>query len=248
MIYNSYALDSVSIYPIRKRERSKQTLDNQTIMKIIVGFVPIVIAITFHEVAHGYVAYRLGDNTAKALGRLSLDPLKHVDPVGTVILPIILYATGAPVFGWAKPVPINPMNFKDPRKGMALTAAAGPATNLALAFFSVLILRFGLIPAQGMLSPELTDGLARILYSSAMINIWLAAFNLIPVPPFDGSRVVAGIGTKELANTMDKLEQYGMIIVAILIFSGLYKYLVMPLFKLFYSIIINPILGPVLGG
>lgn len=217
-------------------------------MKIIIAFVPIVIAITFHEVAHGYAAYRMGDKTAKMLGRLTLDPLKHVDPVGTIILPIILYATGAPVFGWAKPVPVNPMNFKNPRRDMALCAAAGPATNLVLAFVSVLILRFGLIPMQGMISPAMTDGIARILFSSAMINMWLAAFNLIPIPPFDGSRVVAGIGSRSFANTMDKLEPYGMIIVALLIFTGLYRYIVVPLFQLFYSIIVNPIIGPFLGG
>lgn len=223
-------------------------MDDQTIMRILVAFVPIVIAITFHEVAHGYAAFRMGDPTAKALGRLTLDPMKHIDPVGTILVPLMLYATGAPVFGWAKPVPVNPMNFRNPRRHMALCAAAGPATNLVLALVSVLLLRFALVPMSGILGHALFDGFAKLLFSSAMINIWLAAFNLIPIPPFDGSRVVAGLGTRELANTMDKLEPYGMIIVLVLILTKLYRYIVVPLYKLFYSIIIDPVIGPFIGG
>ena len=221
---------------------------NNTIVNVLISFVPIIIAITFHEVAHGYAAYRLGDPTAKALGRLTLDPLKHVDPIGTVLLPLMLYATGAPVFGWAKPVPIGVRNFKNPRRDMAITGAAGPLMNLALALVSALLLRYVLVPIGGNLQEGVYRGFAQLLYASATINLWLAAFNLIPVPPFDGSRVLAGLVPPHWANQIDRLEPYGMIIVIILIFTGVYKFLVLPLFAMFYSVLVNPIIGPLLGG
>lgn len=216
---------------------------NNPVVKVIISVVPIVIAITFHEVAHGYMAYRLGDPTAKALGRLSLDPLKHVDPVGTVVLPIMLYLLGMPVFGWAKPVPIGVRNFKNLRRDMALTGAAGPAMNLALALLSVILIRFLLLPLGGVIPEGVYMGFSQLLWTSAIINIWLAAFNLIPVPPFDGSRVLAGLVPRHMANAIDRLEPYGMIILFVMILTGIYRVIVMPLYELFYSIIINPVIG-----
>ena len=218
------------------------------IMKIIVGVVPIVIAITFHEVAHGYVAYRLGDPTAKMMGRLTLDPLKHVDPVGTVLVPLVLYAVGGIPFGWAKPVPIGVRNFKNPRRDMGLTAIAGPVTNLALAVVSAILLRFVLLPMGQFIPEGVFVGFMKLLYTSAYINIILAAFNLIPVPPLDGSRVLAALVPRHIANRIDELERYGMIIIMILIFTGMFRYILGPLFSILFSILINPILGPIMGG
>jgi len=223
-------------------------LDNDLIMKIIVGVVPIIIAITFHEVAHGYVAYRLGDPTAKLLGRLTLDPLKHIDPVGTILVPLVLYAVGGIPFGWAKPVPIGVRNFKNPRRDMGLTGVAGPLTNLALAIVSAILLRFVLVPLGSVIPEGVFLGFLKLLYASVQINIILAAFNLIPVPPLDGSRVLAALVPRHIANRIDELERYGIIIVMILIFTGIFRYILGPLFTLFYTILINPILGPITGG
>lgn len=206
------------------------------IRTITVSVIPLVIAITFHEVAHGWAAYRMGDPTAKALGRLTLNPIAHIDPIGTVVMPLVLLAVtgGSFVFGYAKPVPINPMNFRDPRKGFALSAAAGPGMNIALALASVLVAQYVLFPMEHLLPAAVFVPLGLMLRASVHVNVILAALNLLPVPPLDGGRVVAGILPHDLATKYEGLERYGMFIVILLLVSGLARVFITPLANLIY--------------
>lgn len=167
----------------------------------------LVIAIVFHEVAHGWTALMLGDPTAKERKRLSLNPIRHVDPFGTLILPGILALTGAPVFGWAKPVPVSKDRLRNPRFGMMAVAAAGPGTNFVLAALGAValgLLARGGVPAEGMTGFALAS-----LYSFILINIFLALFNLLPLPPFDGSHIVEGVLPEPAARVYDKLRPFG---------------------------------------
>jgi len=172
---------------------------------------PLVFAIVFHEVAHGRVARMLGDPTAAELGRLSLNPLRHIDPFGTVLLPMLLALAGAPVFGWAKPVPVNPRRLRNPRWGMVLVALAGPATNIALVLVAVagLIFVAPLVNAQAGLPLQFV---AASLVGFVTINLFLALFNMIPVPPFDGSKVLAGFLPDGLRQRFQRLDRYALLI------------------------------------
>ena len=210
---------------------------SDTIRQLIVSAVPILIAITFHEVAHGLVANRLGDPTARQMGRLTLNPLAHIDLVGTIILPAILIITGAPVFGWAKPVPINPHNFRDPKRDMAISAAAGPVTNLLLAILSLLILKFLIIPAAVFLPDSLTIPLTMMFRQSILINIILAAFNLLPIPPLDGGRVLTGFLPHQQAVAFSKIEPYGFFIVIILLMTGIAGVFINPIIRLMLALL-----------
>lgn len=177
--------------------------------------VPIIVAIVFHEVAHGRMALLLGDHTAQRLGRLSFNPLRHVDPVGTVFLPAMLALAHAPVFGWAKPVPVDVRGLPNPRRAMMVVGAAGPAMNIALAFVSAVALgvlaRF--VPDPGAVARFASDNLVNFL----AINLFLAAFNLIPLPPFDGAHIVEGLLPEGLALRYARLRPLGMPLVMILL-------------------------------
>lgn len=211
--------------------------------QIVVSIFPVLIAITFHELSHGFVANKLGDPTARLMGRLTINPLAHIDLIGTIVIPLMLliFTNGQFVFGYAKPVPINPMNFKNPRRDMAISAAAGPIMNLILAFLSFLILRIVITP----LSLAYTDGinsfvlvpLALILKSSVLINIVLAVFNMIPIPPLDGGRVLVGFLPYKQALSLSKLEPFGFIIVLFLIATGIANYFIVPIVNLFLKIL-----------
>jgi Zn-dependent protease len=211
------------------------------IQNIIVSILPILIAITFHEVSHGFVANKLGDPTAKFMGRLTLNPLAHIDIVGTVIMPAMLLLLGQPVFGYAKPVPINPINFSDPRRDMAISAAAGPITNVLLAILSVLIIKFIIIPATmllpGGIGIVILKPLMLMSIWSIKINVFLAAFNLIPIPPLDGGRILVGLLPHRQAVSYGKIEPYGFIIVIILIVTGIAGIFVIPLANLFLALV-----------
>lgn len=180
------------------------------IQLIVIWALPVLFAITLHEVAHGWVARRFGDPTAMMLGRLTVNPLKHIDIVGTIIVPVVLLVlhTGF-IFGWAKPVPISPRNFKNPRRDMAVVAAAGPVCNLLMAVFWALLARLAmaLLPEFHWILPLAYMGLAGVL-----INVALCIFNLIPIPPLDGGRVLVGILPRNLANKVDGIERYGSFI------------------------------------
>ncbi len=168
---------------------------------------PVLFAITLHEASHGYVAWRLGDDTAYRMGRVTFNPLKHVDPFGTVILPAMLFVAGGFLFGWAKPVPVNFGRLNHPRRDMVLVAAAGPASNLVLAAVSAL--GFHLLPFA---SETLADWLADALGKSILINLVLAVLNMLPLPPLDGGRVAVGLLPRALALPLARLERWGLLI------------------------------------
>lgn len=179
----------------------------------------LLIAIVFHEVSHGYVANAFGDPTARNLGRLTLNPLPHVDPLGSIILPTLLILSGTGfIIGWAKPVPVNPRHFKNPFRDMMWVALAGPLTNLSIAFFSATI--FNLMIAVALPKTALVLSIAYFLQYSILINIVLAVFNLIPIPPLDGSRILANFLSGNVLEGYMKLERYGFFIVMILAFTG----------------------------
>jgi len=214
------------------------TMDfSDTIRQIIISAPPILAAIIFHEVSHGFVANKLGDPTAKFMGRLTLNPLVHIDPVGTVILPALLMLTGGPVFGWAKPVPINPANFKDPRRDMAISAAAGPITNVLLALVSLLILKFLTVPLASFLPQAVIVPLTMMFKQSILINVVLAAFNLLPIPPLDGGRVLVGLLPHKQAVLYSRIEPYGFFIVIILLMTGIAGVLINPLINLILALL-----------
>ena len=207
------------------------------IQRLAVWILPVVFAITVHEVAHGWVAKKYGDNTAAAQGRLTLNPLKHIDWLGTVILPGLLLATGTGfIFGWAKPVPVEPRNFKKPLHDMAIVAAAGPLSNLLMATGWALLARLGvLIHVEAITVPLIYTGVAGI-----SINLVLALINLLPIPPLDGSRILTGLLPPRLAWQYNQLEPYGFyILIALLYFKILNLLLEYPMYlaqNLFFSI------------
>lgn len=187
------------------------------IYRAAVWIIPLVIAIVFHEVAHGLVARALGDPTAAERKRLSLNPLRHVDPVGTVILPLILAVTKMPVFGWAKPVPVNYARLRNPRSGMVLVALAGPGMNLLLALVgAVLIGLLFLVTGEGEFG-GIGAFAAENLFNFVAVNVFLALFNLLPVPPFDGGHVVEGLLPPALATRWASLAKFGFPLLFILL-------------------------------
>lgn len=176
----------------------------------------LIVAIVFHEVAHGWMALKLGDTTARDLGRLTLNPIRHVDPVGTLLVPGALAMFGGPIFGWAKPVPVNANRLDNPRYGMMAVAAAGPGTNILLALIGAIFIGIssGLAAQAGVILPTwvMTAGGAFIL-----INVFLALFNLLPIPPFDGSHIVGGLLPRSFVPYWHKLQGIGMILLVVLI-------------------------------
>jgi Zn-dependent protease len=188
----------------------------------IIIAIPLLYAVIFHELAHGWVAYRMGDPTAKSLGRLSLNPLKHLDPMGT----LMLFLFG---FGWAKPVPVNFNQLRDKRLGMILVSAAGIITNILLAFCALFLYR--------LLSLSSSSISAQLLYYFARINIILAAFNLIPLPPLDGSKILMGFAPPGARDFLFRIERYGLIIIIALLYLGVLE----PVIRFFEWMIISVI-------
>jgi Zn-dependent protease len=178
------------------------------IYTLSVWVLPLVIAITFHEAAHGFVAHRLGDDTAYNLGRVSFNPLRHIDPFGTLIMPAILLMAHSPfLFGYAKPVPVNFRGLRNPRTDMVLVALAGPATNIALALVAAVAFH-----GVGLLPDDAAQWLADNLKNALVINVILAIFNMMPIPPLDGGRVAVGLLPRPLALPLARLEPFGMLI------------------------------------
>jgi Zn-dependent protease len=179
------------------------------VQNVIVWALPVIFAITLHEVAHGWAARTLGDPTAKMLGRLSLNPLRHVDPVGTVLVPGMMLLIGGFIFGWAKPVPVDARNFRSPRVDMALVALAGPAANLVMALAWGLLFKYAVtVDAQA----GTWYGLRLMARAGLLINVSLMALNMLPLPPLDGSRVLMGLLPEHAARNYSRLEPYGLYI------------------------------------
>ncbi len=197
-------------------------------MDIIVLLPVLFFSIILHEFAHGWIAYRMGDDTAYLSGRLTLNPISHVDPVGTIAIPAICWLFGWPMFGWAKPVPVNAMRLPSPRKDMGKVAFAGPAINIILAVICALLLKIALV-AHAHISQHTLTALAHIFQYGIFINIFLAVFNLIPIPPLDGGRVLVALLPVKTAVWYEHfIGRYGMWIVIGLILTGVVKYIIFP--------------------
>ena len=205
-------------------ERPDQLVD--IVHQVALWSLPILAAVIFHEVAHGVMALRLGDDTALRMGRLTLNPLPHIDPIGTILMPGLLLLAGAPMFGYARPVPIDYRQLRNPRRDMVLVALAGPGTNIILAIVSALVFRFlnGRLEA---VDPDTASALvlgvvlplAQMAYYSVLINVFLAVFNMLPLPPLDGGRVLTGILPYAQARLVAAIEPFGFVILAVLLMT-----------------------------
>lgn len=211
------------------------------VQQLAVWVVPVLLAITVHEVSHGYVARYYGDTTAYMLGRLTLNPVKHIDPIGTVLVPaIMLLLPGSFVFGWARPVPVSFNNLRNPMRDMAVVAAAGPLSNLTMAFLWALLARFstGLLKQDYLFfEPLLMMGIAGIY-----INVILMVLNLLPLPPLDGGRVLAGVLPGPMAMKFSRIEPYGFMILIALLVTGLLGWILFPLMAMVLFVVL-PVSG-----
>jgi Zn-dependent protease len=216
-------------------------MDSNVLSRILIWAVPVLFSIVIHEVSHGWMAYKLGDNTAKSMGRLTLNPLVHVDVMGTLILPLIMIVLGGPVFGWAKPVPFNPYNFRpnvNRRNGTMWVAVSGPASNFVLAFIASFVL---------VISQKFLSGLPALLYLSIFqlaqalifINLILGFFNLIPLPPLDGSKILMRFLPREIESHFLRLERYGLLILILILATGGFSSIVLGPVKLLYKIFLS---------
>lgn len=196
------------------------------IQKIIIYSIPVVFAITVHEVAHGWMASKLGDQTARLMGRLTLNPIKHIDPVGTIVVPIVMLMFTPFMLGWAKPVPVDWRNLRRPRRDMAWVAVAGPGANLIMLFLWALFAK-GLL-VSGIADQESGMPFIAMALAGIMINIVLIVLNLIPVPPLDGSRIVSSLLPPRTAILYNRLEPYGLIIVLVLLMTGVLAEIMIP--------------------
>ena len=198
------------------------------IIHMVIGIAALLIAAIAHEFCHGFVAYKLGDSTAKNMGRLTLNPLVHIDPIGSIFLPLVLILLKSPfVFGWAKPVPVNFFYLKHPRRDMILVSLAGPGINLFLSMFAAALLRLPFLREAPYLS--------LFLVSLLIVNLVIALFNLIPIPPLDGSRVLMGILPYSYARFYARLEPYGFVIIIFLLWLGVLNKIIWPIIRYILS-------------
>lgn len=203
-----------------------------TIQKIAIYALPVIFAITVHEAAHGYAARYFGDLTADRAGRISLNPLKHIDPFGTILLPAMTIFLGGILFGWAKPVPVDFGKLRHPKKDMLWVAAAGPAANFAMAIFWMMMMKLSVSMPESI-------GLPLMLMSKAgvMINVVLMVLNLLPLPPLDGGRIAVSLLPSHLAIKFAQLERYGFIILILLLFTGILNQILSPLIGMVFGLL-----------
>ena len=198
---------------------------------ILIGFAIVIVALTIHEAAHAWTADRLGDPTARLLGRVSLNPIVHIDPIGTILLPLLAIFSGLPILGWAKPVPVNVSRLRHHRRDFMIVAAAGPISNLLQAFVIAGVFRT-------LYDPSASDLLPAILKDAVTTNLVLAFFNLIPIPPLDGGNVLAGLVPESAARVIDQVRQFGFIALYALMLSGILSELIMPPTVFFYRLLL----------
>jgi Zn-dependent protease len=202
---------------------------------VFISFIVLLFSLTIHEMAHAYTADRLGDPTARLLGRISLNPMVHADPIGTIAFPLIALVTGAPLIGWAKPVPVNVRQLRHHRRDYILVAAAGPASNLAIALVSAIVLAAMPISPQTIGEPNLSVPIAAILSQAMRLNVLLAVFNMLPIPPLDGGNVLAGLLPPRLAVSFNQLRPYGFLLLYALILTGGFESIVVPPYRFILS-------------
>jgi Zn-dependent protease len=207
-------------------------MDLTVIQKIVIYALPVIFAITVHEAAHGYAAKHFGDMTAFNAGRITLNPLKHIDLFGTIILPALTVMLGGILFGWAKPVPVDFRRLRNPKKDMLWVAAAGPASNFVMAVFWALVMKFSVNAPEAFVLP-----MALMAKAGVTINIVLMVLNLLPLPPLDGGRIAVSLLPIKLARPFAQIERYGFIILIILLFSGVLGKILEPLINLVYALI-----------
>ena len=213
--------------------RSGVPVQGIDLTEILIVLVVLITSLSVHEAAHAYAADLLGDSTARQLGRLSLNPAVHIDPIGTLVFPLIAYATGVPLIGWAKPVPVNTRFLKHPTRDFALIAAAGPASNLVMAALGAMALKLARDAAGpgDIVGGALTGPLLPLLFMFAIVNVLLAVFNMIPVPPLDGGNVLIGLLPANTGRLVGQLRPYGILILYALMLTG----------------VLSTILGPIVG-
>ncbi len=209
-------------------------MDLSIIQKIVIYALPVIFAITVHEAAHGYAAKHFGDMTAYNAGRITLNPLKHIDPFGTLLLPLMLYyfSNGSFTFGWAKPVPVDFSGLRSPKKDMLWVAAAGPASNFVMAIFWAIVFKFSATLPDAFVTP-----ITLMAKAGIAINIVLMVLNLLPLPPLDGGRIAVSLLPHHLARQFSQVERYGFIILIVLLFTGILGRILDPLIRLVYAVI-----------
>jgi Zn-dependent protease len=209
--------------------RNLYALPHIDISYVVIAFIVLLFSLTVHEMAHAWTADRLGDPTARQLGRVSMNPLVHADPIGTVLFPLIALITNFPIIGWAKPVPVSVRHLSHPRRDFMIVAAAGPASNLAMAIAASLALR--LVPVSPFVigEPNLSAPIAQLLTLAVRLNVLLAVFNMLPIPPLDGGNVLSGLLPRPLARVFDQIRPYGFLLLYALLFTdGFYYFVVGP--------------------
>lgn len=200
-----------------------------SIAQIAIAFIVLLFALTVHESAHAWTADRLGDPTARLLGRVSLNPIVHADPIGTILFPLLAMVANIPLIGWAKPVPVNPRQLGHPRGDYVLVAAAGPASNLLLAVAAAMLLRLWPVSPVTLGEPNVTVPIATLLSNAMYINVLLAVFNLIPIPPLDGGNVLSGLLPRHIAYHYDSfVRPYGFILLYVLMLTGALDDIIVP--------------------
>ena len=202
---------------------------------IFISFIVLLFSLTVHEMAHAWTADRLGDPTARLLGRISLNPIVHADPLGTIVLPLVALFTNAPLIGWAKPVPVTLRYLWHPRRDYILVAAAGPASNLVLAVFAATLLAILPISPHTLGESNVSVPLASILSRLMALNVLLAVFNMIPIPPLDGGNVLGGLLPLNLAVLFNKVRPYGFVLLYALVLSGGFEMIVLPPYRFILS-------------
>ena len=211
------------------------SLSDITVAQIFIGLSVLLFSLTVHEMAHAWTADRLGDPTARRKGRVSLNPIVHAELLGTVLLPLIAMVTGAPLIGWAKPVPVDTRYLRKPRRDYVLIAAAGPASNLALAVVAAVGLMLLPVSPQTLGEANVSVPIARILSELVQLNVLLAVFNMVPIPPLDGGNVLAGLLPRSAASVFNQIRPYGVLLLYGLVLSNGFRLIVMPPYEFILS-------------